>query len=1198
MKKKLLSMVFFVFLLGLTACGGISTDDLTLPTTVSPTTSEITTVTPTTVAPTTVAPTTVVPTTVAPTTVAPTTEVPTTEAPVYTRVYFYNVLEWTEVYGYSFAGETRHLGDWPGTLATQESTSLWWYVDVMVNTDTDSFKIIFTNNNQVQSGEVTIDDNIYVYISLPMEMKFSSKAEVESLISSSDTTTIWYYNSMAWESVWFYAWGNNSNYFGAWPGVEAVKDSESDWWSITVPFDTGLIPIGFKFHDNSGASVNDININTSGPFYVTQTGEVFASKEEAEASLSVTTRVYFLNSNGWEGISAYDDGHSLGVWPGTLMTQVETTDWWYVDVVGDINNINYNLVFSGENGYETRSVMITEESGVYVTVNSQIFQTLEEAEGSIYPEIMTDVWFYNSSKWANVYAYAFNDTTEYTGKWPGKLAVQEETTDWYKISVPLNITLEGFTVTFNNYQGIQTPDVVLSNATDVYVTVDGQVFSSQALAEEHMTVYTRVYFYNSNDWTNVFAYEHYGLLGEWPGVQATKEIDSNWWYVDVIGDIEQSTFTIKFNNNDSIYRETENVIINSTSGVYVTVNAKAFLTKTAAENTIIAPIMTQVWFYNSNNWANVNAYVFDDTGTYLGRWPGASAYQDTDPDWWFIGVPIDVATSDFTIVFNDGFSLQTPDTLITQSSGLNVTVDGVVHLSKALAEEHLNVYTRIYFFNSNGWSNVFGYEDSTLLGAWPGTKATKDGETDWWYVDVLGDIETTNFVIKFHNSDPILRETYNVTVDNSTGVYVTVNSKAFLTAIEAEASIYPSTMTTVWFHNTDLWSEVYAYAFVDIDEYTGKWPGKLAVKDEFSDWYSISLPFDYSTEEIHLIFNNGSGMQSTEFIVNNTSGLYMISEGLMFADLHSAEAYLFPVTTVYFFNSNNWSAVYAYAYLETDTEFLFTDFWPGTLALQDGSTDWWYIDLEVDLDLNSIIIIFNDGAGKQTENVVLNNSLEIFVNIMGDKFMNQWSTEASMASTTIYFYNSDAWAIVNAYVYGYGGELLGSWPGTQTVQVGSTMLWEVTVPLNSLYYPFYIIFHDTFGTETPAMMINSNTNVYATVLGTTYLTELEAENAVNQAVTDNLIIVTRLNDSLIGSRVVGVWAWGSGAGHWIEGTYLNGSLYVNLTEGDDYFIVVVLNEGETTLVIGEYNVWTNVYRQSTNQMLAPQIIYNGYSYIA
>jgi len=133
-------MVFFVFLVGLTACGGISTDDLTLPTTVSPTTGEITTVTPTTVAPTTVAPTTVVPTTVAPTTVAPTTEVPTTEAPVYTRVYFYNVLEWTEVYGYSFAGETRHLGDWPGTLATQESTSLWWYVDVMVNTDMDHSK--------------------------------------------------------------------------------------------------------------------------------------------------------------------------------------------------------------------------------------------------------------------------------------------------------------------------------------------------------------------------------------------------------------------------------------------------------------------------------------------------------------------------------------------------------------------------------------------------------------------------------------------------------------------------------------------------------------------------------------------------------------------------------------------------------------------------------------------------------------------------------------------------------------------------------------------------------------------------------------------------------------------------------------------------------------------------------------------------
>ncbi|MDD3712845.1 MAG: starch-binding protein, partial [Candidatus Izemoplasmatales bacterium] len=1107
MKKKLLSMVFFIFLVGLTACGGISTD---LPTTLSPTTNDITTVAPTTLSPTTMAPTTVAPTTVAPTTVAPTTiapttavpttEAPTTEAPVYTRVYFYNVLGWTEVYGYSFAGETRHLGDWPGTLATQESSSLWWYVDVMVDTDVDSFKIIFTNNNQVQSGEVTIDDDVYVYLSLPTEMKFSSKAEVESLISSSDTTTIWYYNSLAWDSVWFYAWGNNSNYFGAWPGVEAVKDSENDWWSITIPFDTGLIPISFKFHDNTGASVNDVNINTGGPFYVTQTGEVFASKEEAETSLSVTTRVYFLNSNGWEGISAYDEAQSLGDWPGTLMTQVETTDWWYVDVVGDINNISYNLVFSSENGYGTWNVIITEESGVYVTVNSEVFLTLEEAEASIYPEIMTDVWFYNSSKWSNVYAYAFNDTIEYTGKWPGKLAVREELTDWYKVSVPVDIATEGFTVIFNNYQDAQTSDVVLSNATDVYITIDGQVFSSKALAEEHMTVYTRIYFYNSNNWTDVYAYEDSGILGVWPGSNAIKDGETNWWYVDVVGDIQETSFLIKFHNNDTLaFRETSNVLIDSTSGLYITVNNKAFLTALDAENSIIAPVMTQVWFYNSDGWTDVYAYVFDDAGIYLGNWPGAEVYQDFDPDWWFIGVPIDVATADFTIVFSDGHTQQTPDTLITQSTGLYVTVDGVVHLSKTLAEEHLNVYTRIYFFNSNGWSNVVGYEDSTLLGSWPGTNATKDGETDWWYVDVLGDLETTSFLIKFHNADPKPRETYNVTIDNSTGVYVTVNSKAFTTAVEAEASIYPATMTTVWFHNTDLWSEVYAYAFVDIDEYTGKWPGKLAVKDEFSDWYSISLPFDYSTDEIHLIFNDGSGMQSTEFVVNSTSGLYMISEGLMFDDLGSAEAYLFPLTTIYFYNSNNWTTVYAYVFIDSD-EFLGT--WPGTLAYMDVDSGWWAIDVPLNVEPIGFTVVFNDGDSLQTPDVMIDTIEGIYVDVNGNIYTTKIDAENFVNTyTRVYFYNSDLWTDVwiNA-ANTFPDDPLFSFSGQMTKEDSSDW-WYVDLQVDPSLVNIDFAFNDNDALYTDNAYLTNTTTVYATVRGYMYASKELAEASMLETVT-------------------------------------------------------------------------------------------------
>ncbi|MDY0011206.1 MAG: starch-binding protein, partial [Candidatus Izemoplasmatales bacterium] len=955
---------------------------------------------------------------------------------------------WGEVYAYSFAGEIHHLGDWPGIIATQDGSSLWYYIDVEVDTDVDSFKIIFNNGLGMQSGEVTIDDDINVYVSMLLEVKYSSKAAIESLIQPDETTTIWFYNSLGWDNVYAYVWGIYNEILGEWPGSMAIQDSDPDWWSITLPFDTAKLAINIQFSNFDDAQTPGVTLDFSGPHFITSTGDYYTSKEEAEASLNSTTRIFFYNSNNWTNVYAYEHYGSLGAWPGAQAAKELDNNWWYVDVLGDLNYQSYVIKFHnneiGSDFRETDNVIINSSSGVFVTVNSTAFQTSAEAEYSILPTIMTQVWFYNSNGWDNVYAYAFNIYGTYFGKFPGAVAYQEIDSDWWVIGVPLDVQESDFLIIFSDGESLQTPDVIITESTGLYITVDGQIHISKALAEEHMAVYTRIYFLNSNEWQTVYAYENNHLLGEWPGIVAEKEVDSDWWYVDVPGDIADTTYIMKFHNADPLLRETFLATVDASSGVYMTVNSAVFTNKESAEATVYPENMTTVYFLNSENWSEVNAFVFIETDNYLGKYPGKLAVKEELSDWWSVEVPLDINLTDFYIVFSEGdFVNKTPDTLITSSDNLYVTVDGSVHESKTLAEEHVLVYTRIYFYNYNEWASVWAYEEHNLLGGWPGVVAEKEVDSDWWYVDVIGDINEVEFLIKFHNNEPILRQTTVLTINSLSGVYTTVNSTIHDTKEEVENFFNPAVTTTVYFLNTEGWSEVSAYAYFDSTEYIGNWPGKLATKEsEFSDWWTIEVPLDIIMAEVNIVFSDGTNAyQTSDIIINGMSGLYVLPNGVTYQTKGDAEYNAYPLTTVYFYNDLGWVNVYAYAFIE-GTEYLGS--WPGTVALKEVDSDWWTIDVPLNVEPGSFTILFNDGIDQQTPNIVIDTLTGIYVVSDGNIFTSAEEAEDYLnPSTTVYFYNSDDWAEVWVEAEGTYDDDPSFWLSTQATRIDLGDWWFV-----------------------------------------------------------------------------------------------------------------------------------------------------------
>lgn len=91
---------------------------------------------------------------------------------------------------------------------------------------------------------------------------------------------------------------------------------------------------------------------------------------------------------------------------------------------------------------------------------------------------------------------------------------------------------------------------------------------------------------------------------------------------------------------------------------------------------------TTVYFLNSNNWSNVNAYVWGDSES-LGAWPGTQAQSDGS-NWKKVTVP---RGTGFNIIFNDGNGNQAGNVYITDSSNVYVTmVENAAYSSKSAAE--------------------------------------------------------------------------------------------------------------------------------------------------------------------------------------------------------------------------------------------------------------------------------------------------------------------------------------------------------------------------------------------------------------------------------------------------------------------------------------------------------------------------------
>ena len=362
---------------------------------------------------------------------------------------------------------------------------------------------------------------------------------------------------------------------------------------------------------------------------------------------------------------------------------------------------------------------------------------------------------------------------------------------------------------------------------------------------------------------------------------------------------------------------------------------------------VMVPVMAEevegydLYFKNTDGWDEVYAYYWADDLTGLVSWPGAQTYAVGD-DVYGIHVP---AEAQYVIFNNNGKGAQTADLTISSTD-------------------------LIYNQETGEWAPYVGCEHS-------------------WKKEVLAEPTCTE--------DGLLLVTCEL-CDESYEQKVLRLGHGYRDGICTICGDVKPDFLMIYFENTDGWEEVYAYYWSANDIGMSTWPGEPMVHDG-GLVYGIQLP----AEAEFVIFNNhGKGVQTSDLEIPGTDRIYSFQDGSWderVACTHQwQETVLQAATcletgvveyrcsqcgesyqekqaklkhsyvdgicegcgekapefrTMYFDNTENWPAVYAYYWNETQQWVQ----WPGTeMTLEGGSV------LSVQVPENAEYIIFSNGT--------------------------------------------------------------------------------------------------------------------------------------------------------------------------------------------------------------------------------------------
>ncbi len=180
-----------------------------------------------------------------------------------------------------------------------------------------------------------------------------------------------------WSNVYAYAWENNGEILGQWPGTQISVDSESGYYKVSAST-TASAPM-IIFSNGSGTQTADLTWINNGVYtsagYAGLFGEYQGGNDEGNDDEKTENKwIFYYNDTNWGNSTVYayawDAGNGdktyLGSWPGTTMAK-NADGMWEISFTTTDNLVTPMVIFNnGQGGSSNQTAdLVLKNNGIY-----------------------------------------------------------------------------------------------------------------------------------------------------------------------------------------------------------------------------------------------------------------------------------------------------------------------------------------------------------------------------------------------------------------------------------------------------------------------------------------------------------------------------------------------------------------------------------------------------------------------------------------------------------------------------------------------------------------------------------------------------------------------------------------------------------------------------------------------------------------
>jgi len=181
------------------------------------------------------------------------------------NIYVYDNTGWSDLYIYAWGDDVKSLGDWPGAAPTRTQkingkTYKVWEVEGAGETQ----NLIFHNNagTQYDATVITLDRDYIIEAG-------ADKCTAEEYVPETGKYTIYVQDLTGWKNLYMYAWGDDTESLGKWPGAASSGTKEVDGITYKVWEVEGAGEVqNLIFHNNEGTQYDALAIYLTSDYYI------------------------------------------------------------------------------------------------------------------------------------------------------------------------------------------------------------------------------------------------------------------------------------------------------------------------------------------------------------------------------------------------------------------------------------------------------------------------------------------------------------------------------------------------------------------------------------------------------------------------------------------------------------------------------------------------------------------------------------------------------------------------------------------------------------------------------------------------------------------------------------------------------------------------------------------------------------------